>query len=427
MLCVTMVSETVKGYLKFGIFMFRMTRAKSLIAGPHTYTYLLLRNLVVNRPTQRWALFAYAIGVCLMEAAHRLLLRYRKRVMGMQAKKRSGVSSQDVSGMVVRASGDRSLLQPLLPGGDSGGQRSGVKVSPQLALVGDKTREKQIASGVVSQPIALESTGNTMSHEYASAVTNTAYLCIFTIQLLHVTAMSQTFMMAFVLLTIRLQQTLSGGKRTALFSGPVLMLAVTALCGLALISRETEFDLPTPGSPYANEENGPSATAVIGLCIAVGASAHAHLQWVVLHEHNDAIYLWNKEVVLFTTFASHLVLASLSAFIAAFHPIMIDINMVMNNPRVGMLLPRLTLTVLVLLLCTAPICDSCVFHTLFSDGSVIVGTVIIVQAHPAMGSFVLIAISVSVSILAFFFVFVRCDEWPWRRWSSRLWGSRVRG
>ena len=343
-----MVSDKIKSFLKNVIFMFRMTRAKSLIAGPYTYTYLLLRNLVHDRPPQQWVLFAYAVGVCLMELTHRLLIMYRK------------------------------------------------------FIVEGRSRRPE----------------KTMVHEYASAVTNTAYLCISTVQLLHVTGMSQIFMMAFVLLTLRLQQTLSGGKRSALFSGPLIMLAVTTLCFAALLSREHEFDLPTPVSPYANEQHGPSANAVVGLCIAVGASAHAHLQWVVLHEHNDTIYMWDKEVVLFTTFLSHLVLACVSGFVAAFHPIMVDVNMVVLNPDVDMLLPRLTLTILVLLLCTAPICDSCVFHTIYVDGSVIAATVIIAQAYPAMGSFLLITFSVSVSIMAFVFIYVRSDEWPWRRWGS---------
>lgn len=323
--------------------MFRMTRAKSLIAGPHTYTFLLLRNLVVHRPEQRWVLFAYAVGVCLMELAHRCLLSYR--------------------------------------GGGSSGRVETSKV-----------------------------------HEYAAAVTNAAYLSISTVQLLHVTGMHQSFVVTFVLLTLRIQQTLSGGKRSALFSGPIIMIAVTLLCVLALLSREHEFTLPTPGSPYANHENGPSADAVIVLCVAVGASAHAHLQWVVFHEHNDSLYMWDKDVVAFMTFISHLALACLSAFVAAYHPIMVDINMVMLNPNVQMLLPRLTLTVLVLLLCTAPICDSSVLQALLGDGSVIIATVIVTQAHPAMGSVVAIAIAVAVSIMAFVFVHIRCDEWPWRRW-----------
>jgi hypothetical protein len=343
-----MVSEKYKRFLRNIIFMFRMTRAKSLIAGPHTYTFLLLRNLVVDRPKQQWVLFAYAVGVCLMEVVHRSLVYYRKV---------------------------------------NGGGRS------------DEVENRKV-------------------HEYAATATNAAYLSISTVQLLHVTGMHQPFVVTFILLILRVQQTLGGGRRSALFSGPIMMIAVTLLCILALLSREHEFTLPTPGSPYTNKEHGPSADAVVLLCVAVGASAHAHLQWVVLHEHNNELYMWDKGVVVFMTFISHLALACVSAFVAAFHPIMVDINMVMLNPNVEMLLPRLTLTVIVLLLCTAPICDSTVLHTLLGDGSVIIATVLVTQAHPAMGSVVTITVAVSVSILSFCFVYIRCDEWPWRRWCS---------
>ena len=350
-----MISDKTIRFLRNVIFSFRMTRAKSLIAGPHTYTFVLLRNLVVQRPAQEWVLLAYVIGVCLMEVAHRFLIHHRKIQL------------------------------------DSRGGRAVVTAASSSALV----------------------------HEKASAWTNAAYLCISTVQLLHVTGLQQTFLVVFVMVTIRIQQTLSGGKRAALFSGPLIMIAVTSLCAAALLWREHQFTLPVPVSPYANAD-GPSATAVLLLCAAVGASAHAHLQWVVLHEHNDAIYMWDKQLVQGVTFVSHLLLACVSGFVAAYHPIMVDIQMVVSNPDVGILLPRLTLTIIVLLLCTAPICDSCVFQTLLGDGSVIITTVIITQAYPAMGSVVLIAISVSISIMAFVFVYIRCDEWQWRRWAARL-------
>jgi len=346
-----MVSDKTQLVWRNVIFMFRTTRAKSLIAGPHTYTFLLLRNLVVHRPEQQWVLFSYTVGVCIMEVIYRCLLYYRKSVCD---------------------------------------------------------RKSQASDHVMDRIV----------HGYASALTNTAYMCISTVQLLHVTGMRQSFLVTFVLLTLRVQQTLGGGKRSALFSGPMAMIAVTSLGVAALLSKEQEFALPVPVSPYANEEHGPSADAVMVLCAAVGASAHAHLQWIVFHEHNDALYGWDRDVVGFMTWVFHLVLACISGFVAAYHPIMIDINMVVLNPHVGMLLPRLTLTILLLLLCTAPIYDSSVFNTLIGDGSVIIITVLVTNAHPAMGSFLLIATSVSVSIMAFFFIYIRCDEWPWRRWWS---------
>jgi len=312
-------------------------------------------------------LFAYAGGVCLMEVAHRCMVCYRQRKL---------------------AEGDRYVVQRKLTESDR----------------------------YVVQRKSTEGTSNV--HAYASALTNAAYLSISTVQLLHVTGMHQSFVVTFILLTLRVQQTLGGGKRSALFSGPLIMTTVTVLCILALLSREHEFTLPTPGSPYANEEHGPGAVSVILLCIAVGASAHANLQWIVFHEHNDTLYMWNEGVASFMTFISHMVFASLSAFVAAYHPIMVDINMVMVNPHVHMLLPRLTLTVIVLLLCTAPISNNSMLQTLLGDGSVILGTVLVTLAHPAMGSFVVISIAVSVSIIAFCFVFIRCDEWPWRRWCS---------
>ena len=370
-----MISDKTIRFLRNVIFSFRMTRAKSLIAGPHTYTFVLLRNLVVQRPAQEWVLLAYVIGVCLMEVAHRFLIHHRKIQL------------------------------------DSRGGRAVVTAASSSALVHGKT--------AASSSALVHEKASALVHEKASAWTNAAYLCISTVQLLHVTGLQQTFLVVFVMVTIRIQQTLSGGKRAALFSGPLIMIAVTSLCAAALLWREHQFTLPVPVSPYANAD-GPSATAVLLLCAAVGASAHAHLQWVVLHEHNDAIYMWDKQLVQGVTFVSHLLLACVSGFVAAYHPIMVDIQMVVSNPDVGILLPRLTLTIIVLLLCTAPICDSCVFQTLLGDGSVIITTVIITQAYPAMGSVVLIAISVSISIMAFVFVYIRCDEWQWRRWAARL-------
>jgi len=332
--------------------MCRMSRAKALIAGPHTYTFILLRNLVVNRPSEPAVLLAYGVGVILMYIAHMFLVRYRH-------------SNIAVAGDAVR------------------------NISP------DQTLRKRIV------------------HEYAANVTNSSYLAILTVQLLHVTAIRETFLVTFVLVTLRVQQTLSGGRRSALFSGPTSMLAVTVLCFAALCSGGGEFSLPTARSPYANTENGLTSSVVVGLCVLVGASAQAHLQWVVFHEHNDTLYAWDAPIVAFLTFVSHILLACVSGFVAAYHPIMIDVYMVLHNSQVGLLIPRLTLTIIVILLCTAPINDNSVMKSILGDGSIITSTVLIVQAHPVMGSVTIITIAVCLGILAFFSVYIRPDEWSW--------------
>jgi hypothetical protein len=322
------------------VFMCRMLRAKALIAGPHTYTFILLRNLVVDRPTEYSVLFAYGIGVVIMYIIHMWLIHYRST---------------------------------------SGGNLNGGN--------------------------------NKIIHEYAADFTNSVYLAITTVQLMHVTAVRETFLVSFIIVTLRVQQTLSGGKRSALFSGPLSLLVVTVLCIAALLSREHEFSLPTARSPFANTDNGLNASAVVALCVLVGASAQAHLQWVVFHEHNDTLYWWNTSAMAFMTFASHIILACVSGFIAAYHPIMIDVDMVVHNSHVGLLIPRLTMTILLLLLCTAPINDSSVMKSILGDGSVVVATVLLVQAHPVMGSVLVITIAVCVSILTFVFVYIRPDMW----------------
>jgi hypothetical protein len=321
------------------VFMCRMSRAKALIAGPHTYTFILLRNLVIDRPSEQIVLLSYGVGVLLMYILHMLLIRYRNR-----------------------------------------------KITTNF------------------------DTGKSIIHEYAANITNSVYLAITTVQLLHITAMRETFLVTFILVTLRIQQTLSGGRRSALFSGPLGMLVVTVLCFAALFSGQHEFSLPIATSPFANTENGLTASNVIALCVLVGASAQAHLQWIVFHEHNDSLYKWNTSIVAFVTFASHIILACVSGFVAAYHPIMIDVYMVINNSKVGLLVPRLTLTIIVLLLCTAPINDNSIMKSILGDGAIITSTVLIVHAHPVMGSVSVIAISVCVCILTFVFVYVRPDE-----------------
>ena len=48
--------------------------------------------------------------------------------------------------------------------------------------------------------------------------------------------------------------------------------------------------------------------------------------------------------------------------------------------------------------------------SILGDGAIITSTVLIVHAHPVMGSVSVIAISVCVCILTFVFVYVRPDE-----------------
>jgi hypothetical protein len=321
------------------IFTCRMSRAKALIAGPHTYTFILLRNLVVDQPTGYSVLFAYLIGVFLMYIIHIWLIHYRKTAGG-------------------NLNGNDKIIQ-----------------------------------------------------EYATDVTNSVYLAITTVQLLHVTAMRETFLMAFIIITLRVQQTLSGGKRSALFSGPLSLLAVSMLWVASLLSTEHEFSPPMAISPFANIENGLNSSAVFALCVLVGASAQAQLQWIVFHEHNDSLYAWNAMVVGIMTFASHIILACVSGAVAAYQPIMVDVDMVGNNSHAGLLIPRLTLTIILLLLCTAPINDSSVMKSILGDGSIVVATVLVVQAHPVMGSVVVITIAVCVCILTFVYVYIRPDTW----------------
>jgi hypothetical protein len=326
------------------VFLCRMARAKALIAGPHTYTFILLRNLLLQRPSEEAVLLAYLAGVLIMYIVHMFLVWYKK-------------TNSTVSCNLFK----------------------------------------------------------TMVHEYAANVTNSAYLAITTVQLLHVTAIRETFLVTFVLVTLRVQQTLSGGKRAALFSGPLGMLVVTILCVAALFSKDHKLNLSAAPSPYANTENGLTSEAVVFLCVLVGASAQAHLQWIVFHEHNDTIYAWNTSLVAFMTFLSHIVLACVSGYVAAYHPIMIDVFMVLDKSQVGLLVFRLTLTILLLLLCTAPINDNSVMKSMLIDGSIITCTVLIIQAHPVVGSFSVITVAVCMSLLAFVFVYTRPDEWSFIR------------
>jgi hypothetical protein len=323
------------------VFMCRMSRAKALIAGPHTYTFILLRNLVVDQPSEYSVLFAYVIGVFLMYIIQLFLIHTRRNA----------------------AAGNMIWV------------------------------------------------GNKMIHKTAADITNSVYLAITTVQILHVTAMRETFLVSFILITLRVQQTLSGGKRSALFSGPLGVLVVTLLCIAALLSSEHEFNLPTGRSPFAKLDNGLQSYTVVAICVLVGASAQAHLQWVVFHEHNDTLYAWNATAVSLMTFVSHIILACVSGFVAAYHPIMIDVDMILSNSQVELLIPRLTLTMILLLLCTAPINDSSVMKSILGDGSLIICTVLIVQSHPVMGTVLIITSAVCICILTFICVYVRPDIW----------------
>jgi hypothetical protein len=337
-----------------------MARAKALIAGPHTYTFILLRNLLLQRPSEEAVLLAYLAGVLVMYIVHMFLVWYKKT--------------------------NSTVLQI----------ESKLSTDPY---------KKTVSCNLFK----------TIVHEYAANVTNSAYLAITTVQLLHVTAIRETFLVTFVLVTLRVQQTLSGGKRAALFSGPLGMLVVTILCVAALFSKDHKLNLSAAPSPYANTENGLTSEAVVFLCVLVGASAQAHLQWIVFHEHNDTIYAWNTSLVAFMTFLSHIVLACVSGYVAAYHPIMIDVFMVLDKSQVGLLVFRLTLTILLLLLCTAPINDNSVMKSMLIDGSIITCTVLIIQAHPVVGSFSVITVAVCMSLLAFVFVYTRPDEWSFIR------------
>jgi hypothetical protein len=257
----------------------------------------------------------------------------------------------------------------------------------------------------------LDSTVNTITNRsmqsMALTVTSMAYLSNTTAQILHITGMRQMFLVSFGLTALRIQQTLSGGKASALFSGPISLIAFLVL---VVIWARTEIDDETFRYPEPRTHMLEQIPAFIA-CIFIGAAAQVHILWVMFNQQPDIPYDKPPEWFAVCTAVVHVVLICISGLMQKAHPFTIDALTVQLNPSVYLLMFRLITSITLLLLCTAPIMNSGVFRSIFMDGSVIIATVLIISTHPHIGTAAIIGFSAVKVVLVFCLLYLVTDNW----------------
>jgi hypothetical protein len=310
----------------------RLTRAAVFAAGPHTYTVIVLNNLL----TKRWFSFGY---VCFAS--------YNAGVLGMYG----------LHIILVRS-------------------RKGV--------------ENKLPPGIVN---------------FAATVTNTAYLAIVTVLISHLTAMRELFLICFILVTIRIQQTLGGSSITTFFSGPILVFVFGILSGMSIYTHTYNTGVAFDIFRLVGDDNrsvGQYQESMVAFaCFLSGAAAQAQLSWITLHGYQRcAGGVTIQQLALANVFV-HTCFSMLFGILSLYTPIFMDIATMTINNRMQEWMPRLVLSMVVLLLSTAPIHDSSVLHTILGDGVVITSVATVTHAYPLTSTLVVIVSSAVLSIMAF--------------------------
>ena len=252
---------------------------------------------------------------------------------------------------------------------------------------------------------------NTMTNGIVQAlalsVTSITYLTNTTVQILNITGMRQMFLVAFGLITLRIQQTLTGGKASALFSGPISFVVFVILFSIWF---GTEFNDETFQHPEPRTDGLHEILAFL-VCIIIGAAAQVHILWVMFNHQPDVTngkpLEWFAGIIAFV----HVVLACVSGLIQKTHPFTVDVRTMRLNESVEHMMPRLILSITLLLVCTAPIATNGVFHSIFIDGSVIIAAVLVTNAQPYFGSVFLITLSAVKVVVVFCWLHLFTGKW----------------
>lgn len=259
----------------------------------------------------------------------------------------------------------------------------------------------------MTQDTTVNTRTNGIIQALALSITSLAFLSNITIQLLHITGMRQMFLVAFGLTTLRIQQTLGGGKTSAIFSGPVSLITFTLLVvlwGITKVDDET-FQHPEPLTHRLTQ------TPAFIVCFFIGAAAHVHILCLLFNQRSEPKEGKPSKWFAVGIASVHIVLVILSGLIQKTHPFTVDVPTVRLNESVEHVMPRLVMSITLLLLCTAPIVTSGVFNSIFVDGSVIIATVLITNTSPHIGSVALIVFSAVKVIAVFCLTYLFTDEW----------------
>jgi hypothetical protein len=147
------------------------------------------------------------------------------------------------------------------------------------------------------------------------------------------------------------------------------------------------------------------------VCIIIGAAAQVHILWVMFNHQPDVTngkpLEWFAGIIAFV----HVVLACVSGLIQKTHPFTVDVRTMRLNESVEHMMPRLILSITLLLVCTAPIATNGVFHSIFIDGSVIIAAVLVTNAQPYVGSVFLITLSAVKVVVVFCWLHLFTGKW----------------
>jgi hypothetical protein len=451
-------------------------RAVAVAAGPYTYAILLIKHILTPHASAGVAVLAYILGVFTIASIHFAVVLYK------QWRFRDKFHcTQRVSPHL-----DEKTVEHAVKSDDAKSNEAAIEIvkeasklrveATKMVKETSKLRAEAISvsSGLTQTTSTIEAGHEKVENldpldDIASLVTNFAFVMITTVLITHVAGMRHAFLTMFVITIVRLHQTLSGGRRSAIFSGPLslIMLIITGVFRqqqhvIYKIDNENNVLLENGASSNVDDADHTAGGVSQGWCVAavcflVGAAAYAHMVWILVHEHLDfpkrvlqtelsegqrghseklevqhtwqhtwriSQHLETPKRVLQTelsegqrghseksevqhtwriSYTGRIVLCATALHMAVVlvcglcNPFITDMHQTTESDAT--LLRSLSLTVL--LICTAPINNSCILYTMIGDSSVIVSVVILTHTYRQVGTVVTLATSSIVIITIF--------------------------
>jgi hypothetical protein len=239
-------------------------------------------------------------------------------------------------------------------------------------------------------------------HYWVEYLVNIFYTMTVTTLLAHVSGPEQPFIVVAVVVTIRLQQTLSSSKITNPFNGLIAILVIVAQVVIwsdgsqrSLAENEGVDSCILKG----RSRNNMHWIVVMILCVMVGMATQAHATRIVVTSLTDIFKQnTNNNWLLLSTWGIHIISVSVITFMVQQTPFLTHICGTMNNGEFQHVI-GFVLTITTLLISTMPVTKTHVHGIMTGDTAGVCAALLITLRYPASGTVSIIAIYASYMIL----------------------------
>ena len=261
-------------------------------------------------------------------------------------------------------------------------------------------------------------------------LTNIVYTMTVTTLMTHVSGPNEPFVIILIIITIRVQQTLSYIQDGKPFNGPISMLVVIIQ---GFVWSQSEPDTNNEEDKYSCILKGPNTEnvhwfGIMILCVMLGMATQAHSTRIVLTSLTDICKKDTNTIwISLVTWGIHVIFVSTLTGMATYTQFFTHIcGNTYNNGFIHLL--GFVLTITNLLLSMAPTKKTFVYGILTGDTAAVCAAMLITLRYPASGTIAIITIYI-IHMILLTVMFPICTDYTKEKqmlWMVWLTGKQIK-